>query len=63
MAGWLNRENDGSGVKDCLDTLQEAKKENNGDGKVEWPFTEFLKAFFGRSLRRLLFEAAAAGYW
>ncbi|KAH6789238.1 hypothetical protein C2S51_004244 [Perilla frutescens var. frutescens] len=54
MAGWLKRENDGSGMKDCLDTLQEAQtpeilfdfeKDNNGDGKVKWSFTEFLRAF------------------
>lgn len=46
MAGWLKRENEWSGVKGCPDTtLREAQIENNGDEKVEWSFTEFLKAF------------------
>lgn len=46
MAGWLKRESEWSGVKGCPDTtLREAQIENNGDEKVEWSFTEFLKAF------------------
>lgn len=54
MAGWLKREDDGSCVKDCLDSPQEDRKpevlfdfrvDNNGGEDVKWSFTEFLRAF------------------